>query len=246
MASNYSDHFQLPSAGKLYDENVYAPNTFDTHISHLQMQWLSNFIMKRFAKPPVHVDFACGTGRVLDALKDVTSNRYGLDPSEQMLSQARTVAPGAQLIRIGVAGSLPPVYVEGDLPVAVTMFRLLLNVDHAARVRAMQFARDTLDQASDGVLILNNHGNTHSLRQLAKLRRHRRGPWYNSMSHRDVSNLAAQVGLRIVNRVGFAILPVSAYRAPVIKGAARYVNRQLSGVEATRRISTDVVYVMEV
>lgn len=247
---DYSQHFRDTRHVAAYDEHVYGPATFDSHVSELEMRWLRAFCDRAFSTAPVQFDFACGTGRIIAGLQDKVRHAHGFDPSPEMLERARDRVPGADFVAISQFGPVAPPHVDLDAatPALVTMFRLLLNCDAAARDRALQFCAATLRQHG-GYAIFDNHGSRSSLRQLAGLR-HRRptegnteGPWFHSLSHREVVGMADRNGLRIVERHGFAPLPPMTYRVPVVRGAARRLNTLTADRPGMSLVGTNIIYV---
>jgi SAM-dependent methyltransferase len=241
----YSDQFRSRSAAERYDDELYAHGSFDEHLGALQAAWLRETVDRRFSRPPIHLDFACGTGRMIAALSEVTGETHGYDVSAEMLSLGREKGLNASFHQI-TEGSDPPGLPDlADRAVVVTIFRLLLNVDEAVRDSAVQFAASALGAAEGGIVILNNHGNRRSLRELSRIRRRRGGEWFNSLSDREVRILLARHGLRVVERYGVGVFPPSTYRVPGVAPLARRLNAATAGARPLAGVSVDVTYVAE-
>jgi SAM-dependent methyltransferase len=243
MPEEYASHFQDQAVARDYAAKVYGEGTFDSHVSQLQLAWVRSELESRFEAPPIHLDFACGTGRILAALEDVTPESYGFDVSAEMLELAEERHLRATLLKTDPMAPTLSLPATGSRPVAVTMFRFLLNAEPAARTVAMEFAAEALTGSADSLLIVNNHGNRTSLRELARLKPRRRGPWFNSMSDRDVRDLLAAHGLSVVSRYGVGAAPSSTYRNPRLRPIAEAVTNRLAGEGPTGLVGADITYV---
>ena len=86
-------------------------------------------------RPParVAIDFACGTGRVLEYLAGHASEVIGVDISPAMLEVARRRCPDARLVEGDITVDPELVTESADI---VTAFRFLLNAEpRCARAR---------------------------------------------------------------------------------------------------------------
>src|SRR5262245_32078788 len=78
--SHYSDLHQVPGVETRYDAGIYAPGSYDSFISQLQ----ENFVRRTFAiiareqGHVKHLDFACGTGRVLSMVRNRATESIGV------------------------------------------------------------------------------------------------------------------------------------------------------------------------
>ncbi len=76
-----------------------------TKLPHRAVLWkLEQQLLKRLVKElfpmkrPTHLDFACGTGRILAHLESVTESQVGIDVSPSMLEVAKNNNPSATII----------------------------------------------------------------------------------------------------------------------------------------------------
>lgn len=246
MPDGYASHFQDQAVAGAYAAGVYADGTFDSHVSRLQLGWARSVVESSFAAPPVHLDFACGTGRILAALEDVTAESFGFDVSAEMLEIAEARNLRATLLRTDPVApelSLPQI---GARPVVVTMFRFLLNTEPDARGVALNFAAQALSEHPGSLLIVNNHGNKTSLRELARLKPKRRGPWFNSMSDREMKALLRAHGLTPIRRYGVGGAPSSVYRRARLRPMAERMTDSLAGEGLGGALGADITYVAKV
>lgn len=246
MSEEYTRFFYASDNADAYDRVVYNPNSYDSFISRQQIAWLRDFVSAEFGnRPPIHHDFACGTGRIVEALSGHVLESHGYDTSSSMLERARQKSPSARFHLIGQdqSAEVPPGAIEGK--VLVTMFRLLLNASPQARASGLAFAAQVLRAAADtGVLILNNHGNKWSLRQLASLRRYRKDAWFHALSSGEVQRLAKAYGLEIVNAQGFGVTPRSLHNHRLTRRMAERMDMWAQRVPWLTCVSIDVVYVI--
>jgi hypothetical protein len=213
VASNYTEVFQDPSAVDKYAERTYAPGTFSSIVSGRQAGWLRGFVPHAFRVPPVHHDFACGTGRVARMLAGMVAVSHGYDTSEAMLLKGRELGtPGyAHLVEPGLAAPS----VDPYRPALVTAFRFVLNVDLHLRDQMMDFAAAALPDAGAGVLLVENHGNASSLRHLRKtFGRLDAGTWFQELSHAEMRDLFDRHGFELVGMQGFTLFTQGCYKAP--------------------------------
>lgn len=237
----YSAGYQNDWVAEYYDEVVYAPSSYDSFVWSLQQPLLARLVraLCQGRAGFEHLDFACGTGRVLAGLADLPVQSTGLDLSQTMLSHACAHAPRATLVHGDLLAN-PTIAGSGyDL---ITAFRFFLNTEPEMRRRIMAVLASRLRDRSSR-LIFNVHGNTWSLYQLESLRRASRGQGYKpTMAYRDVRTLVEDAGLEIEAWYGVALLPRRLHRtklAPLMQRIERNVARS----QRLRGISQDLLFV---
>jgi SAM-dependent methyltransferase len=239
VASEYTEVFQNPTVAEQYAERKYAPGTFSSLVSARQAGWLRGFVPNAFPVPPVHHDFACGTGRIARMLAGLVSVSHGYDTSEAMLGKGRELGtPGfAHLVE---AGRAEP---EADplRPALVTAFRFVLNADPHLRDQLMEFASAALPDPESGLLLVENHGSSASLRHLRRtFGRLDTDMWFQELSHREVRDLFDRHGYELLGMQGFTLFTQGCYRnpwRPLAKAADDALASPLS------QWATDVVYI---
>ncbi|WP_026922388.1 class I SAM-dependent methyltransferase [Glycomyces arizonensis] len=239
MAADYTEVFQDLSTVEKYAEYTYAPGTFSSIVGSRQTGWLRGFVPTAFAVPPVHHDFACGTGRVARMLCGLVEVSHGYDTSEAMLAKGVEVGtPGhAHLVRPGRA---VPEAVPGR-PALVTAFRFALNADGFLRDQMMEFASLALPDADAGLLMVENHGNAASLRHLRKtFGRVDASTWFRELSHGQMRALFDRHGFELVGMQGFTLFTQGCYRGPWA-WASKCADAALASAMSKR--CTDVVYI---
>jgi SAM-dependent methyltransferase len=225
--------------GADYDE-TFSPdvNPYRAMVWRLEQRALDGIVRDRLASGPVtHLDFACGTGRILGHLMGQVSSTTGVDVSSSMMEVARKVAPAAELIE----ADLTQQDVLGERTFdLITAFRFFPNAEPELRQAVCSVLKRHL--AANGVLVFNNHKNRNSLRRrISRLR----GPGTptGTMIHTEVQALLAQSGLRIVQVIPLASLPLSERRVLVPLSLVEPLERLMSGWSPLAGLAQDIIYV---
>jgi len=240
-ASNYARVFMSDGAPARYEEQ-YRAGTFDAHMHQLQSVWLRQLCQRHFDEPPVHIDYACGTGRIVQALQAETQRAIGYDVSDAMLNRARRRCPDAEFIR--VANDAPPDPPLVGCAVIATMYRLILDADQPTRDTGCSFLAEVLRRNPGSIAIVNNHGNTRSLRHFARYKG-RQGRWVSELSDAEARRLFARHGLEVVDWFGIGHLPQSLYGSAIGRGA-RWLNSYLARRQLLTSVAIDISYVLAI
>jgi ubiquinone/menaquinone biosynthesis C-methylase UbiE len=184
-----------------------------------------------------HLDFACGTGRILGHLSRRVATATGVDVSPSMMEVARDVAPGAELIEADLTQRDVLGERHFDL---ITAFRFFPNAEPELRRSVIRVLARHLAPA--GVLVFNNHKNRNSLPRRISRFLGREAPG-QTMTDAEVQTLIAEVGLRILEVVPLASLPFSENHLFLPVLLLELLERGLSGRRALTSIAQDVIYV---
>jgi Methyltransferase domain len=236
LTNEYTKVFQDAEAVEKYETITYAPDSYASRINQRQRAYLRGLVRREFGDPPAQHDFACGTGRAIRTLHGLVREAHGYDTSAEMMAKAAEVGSRAHWHRVAVDGPVPAP-VDAGLPVIVTMFRLLLNVDQIVRDRALAFAAKALPATDAGLLVLENHGNAGSLRHL-RARRHTGQRWFAELSHSDIEDLLEAHGFELVERRGFSLLTQSLDANPI----ARALDAAATRLPGAARVAVNVLY----
>jgi SAM-dependent methyltransferase len=122
-------------------------------------QEIINKILDEFlATTPIHhLDFACGTGRLLHFLEGRTKESVGIDVSSRMLEVAKKITSKSIIIHGDMTHS-PLLDERFNL---ITAFRFFPNAEPELRATAMRVLARHL--RPNGILVFNNHIHWHSL-----------------------------------------------------------------------------------
>lgn len=196
-------------------------------------------ILARFlpGSPIDHLDFACGTGRILRLLEDRARSSLGVDVSPSMLSVARGNVRHAEVIE----GDLT----RGDLLGErrfnlITAFRFFPNAEPELRRDALAALAARL--ADGGIVVFNNHHNAGLLYQLVRLA-HRGRPWpHRRWWDHEIRTLVAGAGLEILARYHVGVVPETEAHPLRPRALVATVERIASRLPLAA-LSEDVLYV---
>lgn len=237
--SSYANLHFVDGVAEQYDA-VYAPSTYDSVVWGWQRPYLRRVFrsLRDHGDQLKHLDFACGTGRILADVEDLSTESVGLDISPLMLASA------ARRVRSPLkCGDIlqDTAIVDRNYDV-ITAFRFFLNAEPEIRLAVM---RDLATRLRDGSsrLIFNVHGNDGSvLAVTSRYRRLRGWPPLGLLSSSEIRRIVVAAGLEIERTRGFGILPRRLYRSPIAP-VVRFVDRLMSALGPLTPVSQDVVYV---
>jgi len=234
---SYLDQWLNPEYAELYDAIIYNDDSYDAFIWSLQRPDIrSRVAALRDARGPLrYLDFACGTGRVLTALEDLTQEATGMDLAPPMAELARQKSGATVLVGDVIDPAQRP---EGQFDL-ITAFRFFLNVDEATRTGVMG-ALATMLRPDGGVLIFNMHANARSTASLVRWRPDASRS-ANLMRISDVHDLVHRSGLKVVGQLGYGLSPRSLYHGKLAR-SVRALDRRCAG-ERFSAISHDVVFI---
>jgi len=161
------------------------------------------------------LDFACGTGRMIQLFESRVDSAVGIDVSKSMLDVARSLLPQVELLHADLTRE--PV-LTGRRFELITAFRFFPNAEPALRDDVMRELVRLL--ADDGILILNNHlrcGGTKMRLRRAMSRFHRKDNErdLHCMSDSEVEDLAVRFGFTILEVHTLGVLPVLKEKRPL-------------------------------
>jgi SAM-dependent methyltransferase len=232
--------FQDHGSGVAWDAHVYSPGTYDWFIWEMQQKWLREVAasVRAAVGSLSHLDFACGTGRVLAATDGLATARTGIDLSADMVSVAQTKLPHAEF-RIGDILESPNL-IDHDFDL-ITAFRFFLGTEPAVRDPIMASLATHLS-GPRARLVFNIHGNDWSV--LGLKRRLGGTRWVGdggvTMSLPEVVRMVDAAGLKVVEWRGYGLSPRALHRKPWI---GRSIDRLSGGLPVTRWFSKDLVVV---
>jgi ubiquinone/menaquinone biosynthesis C-methylase UbiE len=232
-AIHYANRFQTKEDVVSYDSKEYGPGTYASRIWELQRPVLTKILSEHqqaVRHPLAVLDFACGTGRVLSSLESFVATPNGIDISPEMVAVAREKCTQSRL-QVGDILTQPELLQKNYD--AITAFRFLLNVEPEIRLRVLRRLREVICE-SHGLLVVNVHGNSRSMRHPAILwrrwreRRQPTGAMLNEISPHEVRTLLHEGGFQVVRQFGFGLLPPALYRTP-LHNLAFAVDKFLAG-----------------
>jgi ubiquinone/menaquinone biosynthesis C-methylase UbiE len=183
---------------------------------------------------------------VLACLENHADTADGIDISENMVAVARTKCTKARL-QVGDVLTQPGL-LQKEYDV-ISCFRFILNVEPALRRQVLGRLREVI-RTPDGLLLVNIHGSSRSLRHPAIVWRRWRerntgaNTMLNEMSPAEAKQLLWDSGFKIVRQFGFGIVPPTLYRTP-LRGLAQAGDRLLAGENPWKAWSIDLLYVCQ-
>ena len=225
-----------PEKGESY-QRTFSQNPYRRMMWRLERKALDR-VERRFlaGRSLRHLDFACGTGRVLAHFAPKAAVSVGVDVSPSMLAVARKEAPGSELIEADLTAND---VLGGRAFDLITAFRFFPNAQPDLRVQVIRVLVDHLD--AGGLLVFNNHKNLSSLRyRLARLIR--RGG-REGMGPGEVRGLIDGAGLEIVRTFGYGFTPASDERRFLPIPVLRAIEAILSRVRPFRGLSENILFV---
>lgn len=220
-------------------ERLFRPGTYESWIWEHERACLESIIDSRFDSSPARaLDFACGTGRVLEFLESRVDSVTGIDVSEQMLSVARTKVSRAELVHGDL--TTDPALVHGPFDL-ITAFRFFLNAQQSLRDAVLSRLSGLL--SPNGILVFNVHGNRRSLRApIVMLKRYALRRADVQLSRASVERMLRAHALRIDDTYGFGMLP-----RPLHRGSGARLNVRAQSLADPRpwlqRFAVDQLYV---
>jgi SAM-dependent methyltransferase len=241
--TSYTSMYQDPRTAAAYDETICRSN--DDAVWAAERGILTGLIRKHLVNPRSckAVDFACGTGRISEAVKPLVASLTGLDISEAMLERARQRVPGVDFRRVDVLETPEEIPDGCDL---ITSFRFLLLAEPPLREACIRALARRLKPGT-GAMILNTHGNPRSFRAIAALKDRIRqsGRKLPSFSLRDMRALAERCGLRLVDASGCGFVPNSIGKL-LPRRLFALIERSLAGLPGFWRFGSNLVFVLVV
>jgi SAM-dependent methyltransferase len=233
----YTDRHK--ARGRDYDETFSEEvNPYRAMVWRLEQRALNEIVHGYLSAGKIaHLDFACGTGRILSHLAEHVRSATGVDVSSSMMEVAGEIAPKAELIEADLTGT----DVLGDRQFdLITAFRFFPNAE--PELRRAVFLVLARHLAPDGVLVFNNHKNRNSLRRRVT-RAFGREITRGTMTHAEVDALVAQAGLRVLRVIPFGIVPVSDRHLLLPVVPLEHVERWLSRLPMLAPVAQDIIYV---
>lgn len=211
QAQEYDYRFShiAPEKGRLYDQH-FTDYKWRAFVWQREQRILDAVLTKYFSNRTIrHLDFACGTGRIIGYLIKRTQTSVGVDISESMLARCREKAPQAKIINADITKNDVLGNESFNL---ITAFRFFPNAQTKLRNEAIQCLAKHL--TPDGLFVLNNHKNHSNLfYRLARFI----GKHPTTMTTKEMEQLISSVGLKAVEVYSVGVLPAN-YKHILVPG----------------------------
>lgn len=194
---DYRESHKDPRKGIEYHAK-FKDNPYRAMVWDFEKRALSDIVHRYLPPDAKHLDFACGTGRIIQHLRPVVGDAIGVDVSESMLEVARAAMPDGAFVNRDITRDDAMRGARFDL---ITAFRFFANAQDDLRLDAMRALAGLLSPG--GVLVFNNHKNRSSLIYgIGRFFRSQR-----DMSRSEVVSLVRDAGLQIVETRHIGVLP---------------------------------------
>ena len=240
----YSEKFREAIAASEY-ERFYTPGTADHAIWTHERKILTDLLARHQKHWPTcdYLDFACGTGRVIEFMESRVTTSRGIDISSEMLRLAAPKLQRTELICTDITKSDVP-EAKYDL---ITAFRFFLNAEPSLRLAVMRALALRLKNA-ESVLVFTNHGNPFSYKGVM-WPVHRtcqllfgRQTFGNYLTHKQIRHLLDESGLHIVERFGCGIISPRFFK--IAPSMADSIECRFGRDKVARAIGVNQVYVV--
>ena len=238
MPTDYRRSHISPNKGQFYHAE-FTDNPYRNMVWQFEKRILDRISKTFFADGTIqHLDFACGTGRILSYMMGRADISVGVDMSPSMLEVAHKNSRTAEIIEADLTRN----NVLGDRKFnLITAFRFFPNAEADLRMEAMKVLSRHLDD--NGYLVFNNHKNTRSTRnRLARLFG-RRG--YQGMSIAEVKALLAENGLEIMKTYHLCVFPASEKHMLLPRFLLKAIENILAAIPVFGSVGENLVFVCQ-
>lgn len=244
---DYRDSHILKGKGKIYHES-FEIYPFRKYSWEWEKKQLESILNKNLKKGVSILDFACGTGRVLEFLSSHSKSLTGLDLSDSMLEICKKNLPEIEVIKADITKE--NVLKDKRSFDIITAFRFFLNAQNSLRIDVLKALHPLLKD--DGIFIFNNHGNAFNLGTFL-------GRWYifknifrksenriynyHTLSEKRIKLILKQTGYEIIETFHRGVLPIMNEKTAFNISKLDYIENWFSSKKFFRPIARNIIYV---
>ncbi len=202
MQKDYRLSHMSEGYGEAYDQ-TFRKHPYRKMIWDLEQSVLRQIISEFYQNKPIsHLDFACGTGRILGFLQRYAQVSVGIDISSSMLEVARKKYRQVEFIETDITRE--PVLGSRKFTL-ITAFRFFPNAQPELRREAMGKLIQHLDD--NGYIVFNNHVNpSSSCYKLVRFLKHTESQGLG-MTTTEVEQLINEHGLVLCKSYTMGVIP---------------------------------------
>lgn len=227
MLDTYRKQFANSDEPQRYDEVEYEQSSYSALLWEVEKDQLRE-ILSTIApyQPDCYLDFASGTGRVISFMEKNFKRSHGIEISPYMIEIARKKVSHSNFFCVDITAGGDGTDIHVRKYDVITAFRFILNAEPALRQDVFSILPSFL-KSSEGLMIINNHGNLLSHKLLLWPYHFLKGIGKsyttsgNYMTHSAVVKLLDQNGLRIVKRMGAGFLSAKVLKFLPFESALR-------------------------
>lgn len=204
---DYRKSHTSPGKGTSYDQTFLNMN-YRKFIWSWEKSVLNEIIEKYLVdnKSIKYLDFACGTGRIINFLEDYMVESIGVDVSDSMCGVALKKAKKSKIIKVDLTHE--NIFNDNHFDL-ITAFRFFLNAQKELREEVLIILSKILKD--DGYIVFNIHMNKHSFyaRLISFIKKLRRLNFnYNTISINETYQMVEKSGFEVVETYHFALVPI--------------------------------------
>lgn len=236
MSTDYRQSHLQKNMGKHYHSR-FSNNPHRSLIWEMEQDVLSSIRRRYYADHEIsHLDFACGTGRILGHFEKDVSVSVGIDVSASMLEVARKRLQQSEIIEADITKD----DVLGDRKFnLITAFRFFPNAQGSLRREAMSQLVKHLDD--NGFVVFNNHKNYSST--IYRLARMLRRGGDAGMKMTEVKELLSESGLKIEEIYHIGVFPSTEKHLWLPRFMLGTLEKLFSSCNIFRNLALDLIFV---
>lgn len=189
-----------------------------------------------------HLDFACGTGRVINFLSSKTNSSIGVDTSEKMLEIAKKNNPSCKFINVNIAQKNVFLKDKFDL---ITAFRFFPNAEHDLRDEIMRELKSLLK--IDGYIIFNNHQNHLNIKKIGLriLNFFKNKKSQHITNQKELEDLIIKHDMLIIKKIGIGYIPETEKLCIHPRFLIKFLEKLFLRTQCFKRFAEDIIYVIK-
>lgn len=244
---DYRESHTAEGKGKVYHKS-FEIYPFRKYIWEWEQETLTKILSKKLKSDSTILDFACGTGRILNYLKMQSKNVTGVDVSPAMLEVSRKNHPELEILQVDITRDN---ILKGKRQFDVlTAFRFFLNAQNELRKEVLNALHPLLKD--DGIFILDNHGSATGVGTFL-------GKWvsvvknatrseekhyvYNVLSERKLKGLLNEAGFEIIDSYHRSVFPILNEKTKFDVSKVENLDNWFSSKKFFRPLARNVIYV---
>lgn len=194
---SYRNSHISKNRGKRYDL-FYNNDYYDSRLWILEKEILED-IFQNYIKNNIkyYLDFACGTGRILEVFEKKSIFSFGVDISKEMLKEGIKKFKKTTFLRIDITKNQLVFNKKFDV---ITAFRFFLRSEVSLRKNALLVINMLLKK--NGIFIFNIHANRNGIMYFFKKNKNT-----TTLSLLEMSNLLKKYNFEIKKVYGLSFLP---------------------------------------
>jgi SAM-dependent methyltransferase len=243
---SYREQFSDEQKAQQYEDSQYHLGAYSSVLWEIEKDQLAKLVdeFRRTHNRIDYLDFAAGTGRVIEFMQHRVDSATGIEISPAMAKVAQDKLDTASMICADITALGTPVESTYDI---ITAFRFVLNAEPELRLAAMKALAARLKDDTSW-LIFNNHGNLwshklamfpfHALRNFGSGHRTEG----NYMTNCEARKIAEEAGLIIERIIGCGILSAKIAGLLPLRHAVA-LEYKLARSEMISRIGVNQLYI---